>query len=127
MQIADRKSFVAGVVVLIMFVRTLYLGTHSHASAQHTFTLVLYPIVSALCFWHAFEGRRPLLGRSEFFASMFLGVVSLLLAAAHTFFAARYGHKTFSLLSAILFYAAAAFYFLEALRERRSSPTQNYS
>jgi hypothetical protein len=84
-------------------------------------------VTSALCFWHAFMGRRPLLGRSEIHTSIFLGILSLLLAAGHTFLAARYGHKTFTLLTAALFYVAAMFYFREALRERHSISSQDPS
>lgn|SRR5215472_16232984 len=121
MQIAHRKSLVAGLVLLILFVRTLYIGTHSYAPARRHLTLVLYPLVSALCFWHGFEGRRPLMGRSEIHTSIFLGVVSLIVAVVHTFLAVRYD-KTFSLMTAVVFYAAAVFYVREALREKQSSP-----
>jgi hypothetical protein len=125
MHIANPKSFVTGALALMMLVMVLFIGTRSQPPALHKFNLVLLPVVSGLCFWHAFMGRRPLLGRSEIHTSIFLGILSLLLAAGHTFLAARYGHKTFSLLTATLFYAAAIFYFREALRERRSSTAQN--
>ena len=125
MHIANPKSFVAGALALMMFFISLFIGTHSHATALHYFNLVWLPAVSALCFWHAFEGQRPLLGRSEIQTSTFLGVLTLLLAAYHTFLGVRYGHKTFALLTAALFYVAAAFYFHEALQERRSSASQN--
>jgi hypothetical protein len=126
MQIANSKSFVAGSVMLIMAVRTILVNS-GVPTALHNFNLVLLPAVSALCFCHAFEGRRPLLGRSEFHTSMLLGVLSLMLAAASTSLALRYGHKTFSLLTAAVFYAATAFYFREAVHERRSGAAENYN
>jgi hypothetical protein len=122
MQVANPKSFVAGLIALLMFALTLFMGTRSHAEALHNFNLVLFPAVSAFCFWHAFEGRRPLLGRSELHTSMFLGVLSLLIAVGHAFLSVRYSHKTFSILTATLFFAGAVFYFREAIREKRSNP-----
>lgn len=127
MHIANPKSFVAGTLALMMFFISLFIGTHSHATALHYFNLVWLPAVSALCFWHAFEGQRPLLGRSEIQTSTFLGVLTLLLAAYNTFLGVRYGHKTFTLLTAALFCAAAVFYFREALQESRSSTAPNHS
>jgi len=61
------------------------------------------------------------MGRSEIHTSIFLGVVSLIVAVVHTFLAVRYD-KTFSLMTAVVFYAAAVFYVREALREKQSSP-----
>jgi hypothetical protein len=124
MHIGKPKSFVAGVLALIMAVKTMF---QRHGVVLHNFNLVLLPAVSALCFWHTFMGRRPLLGRSEIHTSIFLGILTLLLALGETFLAARYGHKTFNLLTATLFYAAAVFYFREALQESRSSTASNHS
>jgi hypothetical protein len=127
MGIANTKPFVAGALALMMFFMSLFMGTHLHATAAHYFNLVSLPAVSALCFWHAFEGQRPLLGRSEIQTSTFLGVLTLLLAAYYTFLGVRYGHKTFALLTAAIFCAAAVFYFRQALQESRSSTAPNHS
>ena len=127
MRLANPKSFIAGALALMMFFISSLIGTHSRATALHYFNLVWLPAVSALCFWHAFEGQRPLLGKSEMQTSTFLGVLTLLLAAYHTFLGVRYGHKTFTLPTAALFCAAAVFYFREALQESRSSTAPNNS
>ena len=121
---ANPKSFVAGALVLVMAVKTMF---QSHAVALHNFNLVLLPVVSALCLWHAFMGRRPLLGKSEFDTSVWLGALSLMIAGVLTFIGLRYRHQALEFLFAVLFYAAAAFYFREALQERRSSEAQNHS
>jgi cbb3-type cytochrome oxidase subunit 3 len=123
--IANPKSFVAGSLVLVMAVKTILQS--SHVVALHTFNLVLLPVVSILCIWHAFMGRRPLLGRSEIHTSVFLGVLSLLMAGGFTLLGLSYRHQSLQFLFALLFYAAAAFYFREALQERRSSEAQNHS
>ncbi len=125
MHIANPKSFVAGILLLMMAVKTMFL--QSHATALHNFNLVLFPVLSALCFWHTFMGRRPLLGRSEVDTSIWLGALSLIIAGVLTFIGLKYRHQALQFLFAVLFYAAAAFYFREALRERRSSEDQNYS
>jgi hypothetical protein len=127
MHIANPKSFVAGLLVLIVAVKTMFLGVQSHANAFHNFNLVWLPVISALCFWHAFMGRRPLLGRSEIHTSIFLGVLSLIVATSLTFMGLKYRHRALELLFAVLFYAATAYYFREALREGRSAEAQNHS
>ena len=124
MHIGKPKSFVAGVLALIMAVKTMF---QRHGIVLHNFNLVLLPAVSALCFWHAFMGRRPLLGKSEVDTSVWLGALSLMIAGVLTFIGLRYRHQALEFLFAVLFYAAAAFYFREALQERRSSEAQNHS
>jgi hypothetical protein len=125
MHIANPKSFVAGSIVLVMAVKTMLQS--SHVVALHTFNLVLLPVVSVLCIWHAFMGRRPLLGRSEIHTSVFLGVLSLLMAGGFTFLGLNYRHQALQFLFAVLFYAAAAFFFWKALQERQSSASQDSS
>jgi hypothetical protein len=127
MHIANPKSFVAGSLVLMVAVKTMFLGVQSHATTLHNFNLVLFPVISALCFWHAFVGRHPLLGRSEIHTSIFLAVLSLIVAAVLTFVGLRYRLRALELLFAVLFYAAAAYYFREALREGHSAEAQNHS
>jgi hypothetical protein len=123
MHIANPKSFVAGSLVVVMAIKTMFQS--SHVAALHTFNLVLLPVVSVFCFWHAFMGQRPLLGRSEIHTSLFLGALSLMLAAGFTFLGVTYRRPSLQFLFAVLFCAAATFYFYEALRERRSSVSQN--
>jgi hypothetical protein len=125
MHIANPKSFVAGSIVLVMAVKTMLQS--SHVVALHTFNLVLLPVVSVLCIWHAFMGRRPLLGRSEIHTSVFLGVLSLLMAGGFTFLGLNYRHQALQFLVAVLFYAAAAFFFWKAFQERQSSASQDSS
>jgi len=124
MHIANPKSFVAGSLVLVMAVKTMLQS--SHVVALHTFNLVLLPVVSALCFWHAFMGRRPLIGKREVGSSIWLGAVSLIPAGGFTFIVLEYRHQAVeSFLFAGLFYAAAVFYFHQALQERRANVSQN--
>lgn len=128
-QIVNPKSFVAGILVLILFVTTLFRGTNSHTSALHNFNLILTAAVSALCFWHAFKGKRPLIGQSEIYASIFLGMLCLIFAAAETFLVVRYRHKLFNLFNLVIpitACAGAVFYLREALREKRSNTAKNY-
>jgi hypothetical protein len=103
-----------------MEAKIIFFERHFHAGALRNFSLVLLPMVSALCFWHAFEGRRPLLGRSEIHTSIFLGALSLLVAALLTFLGLGYPHRAIQFPFALLFYASSSFYFHKAAQERRS-------
>ena len=67
-------------------------------------------------------GRRPLFGKSEIYASFFLGGLSLIMGAGLTF-AGLYRHRAVHVLVSVAFYAGAAFYLREALHERRSTTT----
>ena len=112
----------------MMFLMVLFAGGPLHPTTQlHNFNLLWLPLVSALCFWHAFQGHRPLLGRSEIHTSIFLGGLSLMVAVAHTFLGVKYQHKASSFLTATLFFIASVFYLREGLREKRSSAVQDYS
>ena len=104
-----------------MEIKIIFFERHFHAGALRGLNLVLIPLVSALCFWHAFEGRRPLLGRSEMHTSILLGVLSLFLAAVLTFLGVRYHHQALQLVFALPFYAASAFYSRQAAHERSSN------
>ena len=101
MHIANPKSLVAGSLVLVMAVKTMFQPTH--AVLLHNFTSVLLPVVSALCLWHAFKGRRPLLGKSELDTSLWLGTLSLGLAVGLTFIGLKYRRQALEFLLAFLF------------------------
>jgi len=119
MRLAKRKSLVAGVLLLLMTVKNMFSPARSHFSALHAFNLVSCPVVSALCFWHTFKGRNPLLGKSEEDTSLSLGALSLIIGAGVTFAWLKYNHNAPQLLTALVFYAAAAFFFRLGLQERR--------
>ncbi len=124
MPIANPKSFVAGSLVLVMAVRTVF----GHATALHNFNLVLCTAVSALCFWHAFMGRRPLLAKSEVESSIWLGALSVIIASGFTvigFIGLKYRRYALQFVIAILFSAAAVFFFWTALQERHSGAAED--
>jgi len=76
--LAHPKSLVAGALLLMMAAKTMFSGPPRYA-VLHNLNLVLCPALSLLCFRHAFVGRRPLFGKSETYASLFLGVLSLVM------------------------------------------------
>ena len=125
MHIANAKSLVAGSLVLVMAVKTMLQPTH--VVFLHNFNLVLLPLVSALCLWHAFKGRRPLIGKSELDTSHWLGALSLALAVGFTFIGLKYRRQASEFLLAILFSAAAVFFYWTAFRERQSIASQDHS
>lgn len=114
------KSLVAGSILLIPMIKRIFSPVQSHG-ALHIFDLILCSTGSAYCFWHAFKGRRALLGKSEKDTSLFLGALSLIGAVVLTFARFRYPYHPPELLIAFAFYAAATFFFSQASRERSSS------
>ncbi len=122
MRIANPKSFVAGSLVLVMAVKTML--QPSHVVALHNFNLVLLPVISALCFRHAFVGRRPLLGKNEVDASIWLGALSVIVASGLTVIGLKYHRQALQFVFAILFSAAAVFFFWTALQERHSGAAE---
>jgi hypothetical protein len=121
MRLANPKSLVVSVLLLSMALRTMLRGGHPRFIALHYFVLIVCPILAVCCVWHAFKGKRPLLGRSELHTSLMLGSLSLLLAVGPTLAWLSYHFPAPSVLVAVLFSATAAFFFMHAIRERDSA------
>jgi cytochrome bd-type quinol oxidase subunit 2 len=118
---ANTKSLVAGTLLLMMTAKNVFLPARSPASTLHISTLVLCPVVSAICFWHAFQGGQPLLGKSEEHTSVFLGALSTIMALGIAGAWLRHHQPVFQLLTAVVFGVAAVFFFSRARRERHST------
>ncbi len=127
MRLANPKSLLAGVVVLILPLKTMILGGHPRIIALHYFVLIAAPVAAVYCFWHAFKGKRPLLGRSEVHTSLFLGGLSLLMAVVPTLAWLGYHFRAPNVLTVVLFSAAAVFFLMEAIRERNSGSAEDSS
>jgi len=132
MPLVHPKSFVAGVLLLFTAVRSLVIVPDGHAAKfylyGHYFVLFACPLLSALCFRHAFIGRRPLLGEDELHTSVFLRAITAIFAVLETYLAVRYErHRALTALTAAIFYVAAGFYTRQALRERNSDADSSYS
>ena len=127
MHAARRKSLVAGAVVLLIPIKDMFSQSRFSVNPIHVFNLVLCPAACVLCFWHAFRGRKPLLGTSEFYTSVFLGALSLLSAFAPSLAWLIRGHHRSPLqaLTAAVLCAAAIFFFVQARQERRMEPTSS--
>ena len=125
MQLRNPKSLIACALLLIVLIKDTLVGPHF--SAFYKLELVLGPVAAAYCFWHAVKGRRALLDQSEVRSSSMLGGLSLVIAAGLTFSWPRYSYRASEVSLAVLFYAAAAFFFREALHERRSDAAKNSS
>lgn len=125
MQLRNPKSLIACSLVLMVLIKDTLVGPHF--SVFYKVELVLSPVAAAFCFWHAVKGRRALLGQSEARSSSMLGGLSLLIAAGLTFSWPRYRYRASDVLLAVLFYAAAGYYFRRAFQERQSNTTQDQS
>jgi hypothetical protein len=121
MRLANPKSLVVGALLMIEALGTMLRGGHPRFIALHYFVLIVCPILTVCCVWHAFQGERPLLGRSELHTSLMLGSLSLFLAVGPTLVWLGYHFRTPSVLMAVLFSASAVFFFMEAIRERASA------
>ena len=125
MRLRNPKSLIACALVLILPIKDTLLGPH--VSAFYYFNLIICPVVAVCCFWHAIKGRRALLGRSELHTSLMLAVLSLGLAVGLTFTWPRYHYRAAEVSVAVLFSAAAVFFFWAALRERHLTTAQDPS
>lgn len=124
MRLANPKSLVVGVLLLIMALRTMFRGGHPLFIAFHSFDLIVCPVLAVYCVWHAFKGKRPLLGRTEFHTSLMLGTLSLLIGLVPTLAWLGYHFRAPNVLVAILFSATAAFFFIVAIREKHSGSVE---
>lgn len=124
-RLAHPKSLVVGALLLIEALRTMFRGGHPRFIALHYFVLIVCPVLAVCCVWHAFRGERPLFGRSELHASLMLGSLSLFLAVGPTLAWLGYHARAPSVLTAVLFSVAAAFFFAQAIRERDSASVQD--
>jgi hypothetical protein len=125
MRLRNPKSLIACALVLILPIKDMLLGPH--ISVFYYFELIMSPVAAVYCFWHAFKGRRALLGRSELHTSLMLAVLSLGLAVGLTFTWPRYHYRAAEISVAILFSAAAVFFFCAAFREQHLTTTQDQS
>jgi len=73
------------------------------------------------CFWHAFNGKRPLLAESEIQASFILGGISVALTAGAIYTVLRRHFGLLDILVVLLYVTGATFYFWKALKEQRRS------
>jgi hypothetical protein len=121
MQLTNPKSFVAGVMLLALPLRALVAGFEFHGTALHDFNVIIGPIAAAFCFWHTFNGKRPLLGGSEIRASLILGGVSAALAAGASYTVLKRHFHLLDMLLVVIYVAGATFYFWQALKEQRLS------
>jgi hypothetical protein len=102
-----------------MTAKNVLLQPRSNGDALQVFNLILCPALSAFCFWHAFKGKNPLLGKSEQHTSLMLGLLSLIVGVGLMFAWQKYHHNAPELFTAFVFYAAAGFFFRQALQERQ--------
>jgi hypothetical protein len=119
MKVANPKSLVAGAILLVLPLRAAIAGFHFHGTTLHEFNLIAGPVVSAFCFWHAFNGKRPLLGGSEIQESLMLGGISVSLAVGGSYTAFKRHFHLLDILMVILYVTGATFYFWRALQEQR--------
>lgn len=120
------KSFVAGVILLMWAVGRIFTLPRPHIGSLPPLNLALSAAASALCFWHAFKGKKPLLAQTEQNSSLWLGTLALLVALGGIGgFALRHGRGPFNVLTTVVFFVAAVFYFWQALQERRASTGQD--
>ena len=124
MQLANPKSLVAGVMLLALPLRAMVAGFKFHGTALHEFNVIAGPIAAAFCFWHAFNGKRPLLGGGEIQASLILGGVSAALAAGASYTALKRHFHLLDILVVVIYVTGATFYFWQALKEQRLSEPQ---
>jgi hypothetical protein len=121
MRLANPKSLIAGVLFLMMMLKNVFFPMRSRIDPLHIFTLIVGAWLFARCAWHAFNGRGPLLGKSEQQSSIVLGLVSLILGVGVTLAWLKHHHIAPQFLTAVVLFVASAFFFRQALRERRLS------
>ena len=119
MQPTNPKSLVAGVMLLALPLRAVVAGFKFHGTELHEFNLIAGPIAAAFCFWHAFNGKRPLLGGSEIQASLILGGVSSALAVGASYTVVRRHFHLLDVLLVVIYVTCSTFYFWKALQEQR--------
>jgi hypothetical protein len=124
MRLTNPKSLIAGALVLVLPIENLLLGRQDYIRSLYPLVLILGPACSAYCLWHAFKGGKPLVGESEVTSSVWCGVISLGPAVGSTYTWVRF-HEASRVPLALLLYAGAAYFFWEALRERRSTESQS--
>jgi hypothetical protein len=145
MRVVNPKSLVAAGMVLLLPLRTALVQLPFQAGAPHDFnmtvptiaagfwhkfTLIAAPVMAAFCLWHSFNGKRQLVGDSEFQASLILGGLSVSLAAGAVY-AVLMPRSVLQpqpawpgVLVAALYLMGATFYFWNALRERRQNESE---
>jgi hypothetical protein len=125
MPLVHPKSFVAGLLLLSVMVRELFVALHqAHLGALYKYNVVACPIFAAFCIWHSFKGKRPMFDGSELRTSLWLGSFSLIaglgISVALVVWWPRFHHRPSGVVLGVLWLAAAAYYFRTALQERRA-------
>ena len=110
-------------ILALFVVKQVLFPQKSHIDTLSFVTKASASLVAVLCFLHAFRGKGPLLGASELAASRSLANISFLFAAALTLTWAMYQRNAPELLTVIAFYAAGVFFYSQAIRDQRSTPT----
>jgi hypothetical protein len=125
MPLANPKSLVASALLFAMFTKSLLQGTHLRWNELHYFNLICLPVAAVLCFCHALNGKRPLLGQSEIHTSLVLGGLCALIAIALSYAWLRAPRRKPDAMIAVAFLVTAVFYFWQAFKEKRSCAAQD--